>query len=388
MARIIATGLDIGTSSIRVVVCEYKPGSNVPEVLALVRKSSRGLRRGYIIQVDEAVNSIKETLNEAERLAGVKIKSVLLAVGGVSLESKVADGSVIVSRADAEIGDLDINRVLDSSEQSLATDINNKSILHRIPLAFKLDNKKILGRPDGMKGAKLETRTLFVVCGTQHLKDLISAVEATGVRVDDIVAAPLAASFSTLTKIQKAAGCVLANIGSQTTSTVVFEEGIPISLQVFPLGSTDITNDIALGFQIPLEDAERIKRGESEPASSRKKLDQIIDARLSDIFEFVENHLKKIGRNGLLPAGIVITGGGSGISNIEDMAKSYFKLPAKTSQSAILGSSHNQIKDSAWSVAYGLCLFGSDAEAEESIGRRMFKNTKSSFIKWLKELLP
>lgn len=369
-------------------MCEYKRDSGIPEVLALVRKPSKGLRRGYIVQFDEAVGSIKDALTEAERLAGVRIRNVLLAVGGVSLESKVADGSIIVSRADAEIGELDIGRALDASEQALASDIANKSIIHRIPLAYKLDNKKILGRPEGMKGSKLEVRSLFVLSSTQHVSDLIRAVEASGTHVDDIIAAPLAASFSTLTKLQKTAGCVLANIGSQTTSTVVFEEGIPIAVSVFPIGSTDITNDIALGFQIPLEDAERIKRGESEPANNRKKLDQIIDARLSDIFDLVEAHLRKIGRNGLLPAGIVITGGGSGIDTIEDNAKHHFKLPAKTATAAILASSHNQIKDAAWSVAYGLCLFGSDSEAEESVGQRLFKPIKTNFLKWLRELLP
>jgi len=388
MRRQITVGLDIGTSQIRVVVCEYKKGNSIPEVLALVRKASRGLRRGYIIQSEEARHSIREALIEAERVSGVKIKTVLLAVGGVTIESKIADGSIIVSRANNEIGELDLNRVAEASEQIFGNDLNNRSVIHRIPLAYKLDGKKILGRPEGMHGSKLEVRTLFVVSSTQHLNDLISAIESAGVRVDDVIASPLAASFSTLTKIQKNAGCVLANIGSQTTSIVIFEDGIPISLQIFPVGSTDITNDIALGFQIPLEDAERIKKGESEPTTSRKKLDQIIDARLSDVFEFIETHLKKIGRNGLLPAGIIITGGGSGIGHIEQLAKNYFKLPAKVASSAILSSSHNQIKDISWSVAYGLCLFGSDMEAEESTGQRIFKNTKNNFFKWLKELLP
>jgi cell division protein FtsA len=388
MRRQIITGLDIGTSQIRIVVCEYKKGNPIPEVLALVRKPSRGLRRGYVIQSEEASNSIHEGLAEAERVAGVKIKNVLLAVGGITVESKIADGNVIISRAGGEIGEIDLNRVAEASEQTLGNNLTNSSVIHRIPLAYKLDNKKILGRPEGMRGNKLEVRTLFVTSSTQHLNDLIGVVENAGAHVDDVIASPLAASFSTLTKIQKNAGCVLANIGSQTTSIAIFEDGIPISLQIFPIGSTDITNDIALGFQIPLEDAERIKKGESEPGTTRKKLDQIIDARLSDVFELIETHLKKIGRNGLLPAGVVITGGGSGIDHIEQLAKNHFKLPAKVAGATILSSSHNQIKDISWSVAYGLCLFGSDMEAEESTGQRLFKNTKHNFVKWLKELLP
>ena len=216
----------------------------------------------------------------------------------------------------------------------------------------------------------------------------MNIIEQTGIQIEDVLASPLAASFSTLTKLQKTSGCILANIGSQTTSIAVFEDGIPVSIQVFSIGSTDITNDIALGLQIALEDAEEIKTGNKNSDTSRRKLDEIIEARLSDIFELIENHLKKLGASGLLPAGIVITGGGSGISDIETFAKKYFKLPAKTADAAIVSSSRGQIKDSAWSVAYGLCLFGSDAMAEESLGLRVVRGTKIKLRRWLKELLP
>lgn len=388
MTRTIVTGLDIGTSSIRIVVCEYKKNSKIPEVIALVKKSSRGLRRGYINQFDEVVESIKEAINEAEVIAGVRIKSAFVGVGGIGLEAKSAEGSTIVSKADLEINELDINRAIEASERNITKDILNKTVIHRIPLGFKLDGKKILGRPEGLKGNKLEARTLFVVCLSQHLKDIISAVENSGLTVEDVVASPLAASFSTLTKIQKAAGCVMANIGSQTTSVVIFEENIPISLHVFPIGSTDITYDIALGFKIPLEDAERVKKGESDYSAPRRKLGEIIEARLSDIFEFIENHLKKVGCNGLLPAGIIITGGGSNVESIEELAKNYFKLPAKVATQAITASSRGQIRDSSWSVAFGLCLFGSDIEAEESLGIKIAKSTKINFLRWLRELLP
>ena len=387
MTRNIVTGLDIGTASIRIVVCEYKNGSAVPQVLALVKKNSRGLRRGYILQFDEAVASIKEALQEAERVAGCKIKQVILGVGGATLESKIIEGGVIVSRADSEINTNDINRAIEASEAGLP-DTANKSIIHRVPIAFKLDGKRVTGRPEGLKGSKLEAQILFVTYASNHLRDFISAVESAGARVDDIAAAPLAASLAITTKLQKTAGCVLANIGSQTTSIIIFEEGLPLSLKVFPIGSTDITNDIALGFQIPLEDAEKVKIGDIDASIPQKKLDEIIEARLSDIFEFIENHLKRLGRNGLLPAGIIITGGWSGITEIEQLAKDYFKLPARVSIPAVSTASRNQIRETAWSVAYGLCLFGADFEAEESLGLKIAKTTRLNILRWIKELLP
>ncbi|OHA58525.1 MAG: cell division protein FtsA [Candidatus Vogelbacteria bacterium RIFOXYD1_FULL_44_32] len=387
MTRNIVTGLDIGTASIRVVVCEYKNGSQVPQVIALVKKNSRGLRRGYILQFDEATASIKEAVQEAERIAGFKIKSVILGVSGATLESRIIEGGVVVSRADSEINANDINRAIEATEGGLP-DTANKSIIHRVPIAFKLDGKKVTGRPEGLKGARLDAQVLFVTYASNHLKDLLSATESAGVKVEDVAASPLAASLCLTTKLQKTAGCVLANIGSQTTSIIIFEEGLPISIRVFPIGSTDITNDIALGFQIPLEEAEKIKTGEVDANTPLKKLNEIIEARLSDIFEFIENHLKRLGRNGLLPAGIIITGGGSGISEIESLAKDYFKLPAKVALPAVSTSSRNQIRDTAWSVAYGLCIFGADSEVEESMGLKIARETKYNIIRWIKELLP
>jgi cell division protein FtsA len=387
MPRAIVTGLDIGTATIRVAVCEYKTGSNVPHVLALVKKSSRGLRRGYVVNFDEAYESISEALQEAEHIAHLKIKKVIVGIGGVTLESRTADGSIAISRADGEVTEVDLNRAMEASESSLA-DVANKHIIHRFPLYFKLDGKRVLGRPEGMKGNKLEVRNLFITSASQHLKDMVKAVEETGVDVEDIIASPLAASFVTMSRLQKTAGCVLANIGSQTTSIIIFEENIPISLHVFPIGSMDITNDIALGLKIPLEEAERVKRGEGEMIGTRRKLDEIIEARLSDIFELIEMHLKKIGRSQLLPAGIIITGGGSAVTNISDIAKNYFKLPATIAAPTVISKSKNQSVDSSWSVAYGLCLFGSDVEPEESIGVKITRKTKANFVKWLKELLP
>ncbi|MDQ5957924.1 MAG: cell division protein FtsA, partial [Patescibacteria group bacterium] len=171
MTRNIVTGLDIGTASIRLVVCEYKNGSQVPQVLALVKKNSRGLRRGYVLQFDDVAESIKEAVLEAERVVGFKIKSVVLGISGATLESKIIEGGVIVSRADSEINTNDINRAIEASEGGLP-DTANKSIIHRVPIAFKLDGKRVAGRPEGLKGNRLDAQVLFVTYASNHLKDL------------------------------------------------------------------------------------------------------------------------------------------------------------------------------------------------------------------------
>ncbi len=380
--------MDIGTNWIRLVVCEQKNDDNVPQVLALVKRQSRGLRRGYIINLEEATECIREALDDAERIIRGRIRKVIVGIGGLSLESKITEGGVIASRPDSEITDSDVVRVIEASEASLADSIN-KQVLHRIPLSFKLDGEKVLGRPEGLRGSKLEVKTLFITAGIQHLRDLVRAVEEAGLIIEDLVASPFAASLAVMSKIQKMAGCVLVNIGSQTTSIAVFEEGLPLSIQVFAIGSTDITNDIALGFKIPIEEAEKVKKGEGEPVGTKKKLDEIIEARLSDIFEFIEMHLKKIKRNGLLPAGLIITGGGASVTSIEELAKNYFRLPAKTAQTAIATNSKSQIRDAVWSVSFGLCLFGASEQEDNSFGpRATLRNTQKKIWAWLKEFMP
>lgn len=392
MSRNIITGIDIGTYQIRVVVAEHAKGKNrngsLPLVIGSGFAESKGLRHGYIINSGDVIKSIKQALVEAERASQTRVKRAYLSIGGVGLEEVRSKGEVIITRADGEVTDLDVKKALEDSEEKARQKILNRKIIHVIPLTFKVDGVKILGRPVGMRGSRLEVETVFVTCLEQHLNDLIQAVEETGVDVLDVMASPIAASLVTLTKAQKMAGCVLANIGSETVSVVVFEDNIPISLKVFPIGSTDITNDIALGLKVSLEEAEQIKKGAiTSTEYPKKRLDEIIVARLSDIFELIENHLKKIGKNGLLPAGIIITGGGSGIATIEDMAKAALKLPSKLATPRFGGES--KIKDASWAVVYGLCIWGLTADEEEGpVGVRLAERTGSNLLAWLKQFLP
>lgn len=356
MAHDTAVGIDVGTYQVKVMVAERISTTikEPPKVLGTGFTESRGLRHGYIVNQEDVTRSVKTAVAQAERTAGIKIKRATIAVGGVGLGSVISHGTVAISRADNEVGEHDVQAAIEQSKKDIPPAQQlNRAVLHILPIAYKLDGKPIpSNRPLGLKGSKLEVKTLFITSMEQHFNDLITAVENAGVEVEDTVAAPIAASEVTLTKTQKIAGVVLANIGAETVTIVVFEEGIPISLETFPIGSTDITNDIALGLKVPLEEAEDLKRGNIHPTQfPKRKLDDIIAARVSDIFELVETHLKKIGKSGLLPAGIVLTGGGSGIVAIEDLAKASLNLPSRLANLGI----RSNIKDSFWSVSYGLC---------------------------------
>jgi cell division protein FtsA len=393
----IVTGIDIGSSSIRIVVSEIIKGENLPHILSMTSHKSHGLRHGYIVDIVEATESLRQAIKEAESSSGKKISEAYLAIGGISLESVIGEGSIAVSKADQEIGDLDMKRLMEMCETNLKK-ITNRQIIQAIPLQYKLDGRKILGRPNGMKGEILEVKTLFITCLEQHLNDFISIVEKSGIIIENIIPSPIAASYAVLSKVQKTAGCILTDIGAETVTIAVFEEGIPTSIKVFSIGSTDITNDIALGLKITIEEAEDFKLTRDNKSYNRRKLEEIIGARLSDIFDLIESHLKKMGRNSLLPAGIVLIGGGSNLYLVEPMAREYLDLPAKIAPLSIMttisineGPEAQTVKkniDSSWSVAYGLCTLGENKEIEEFSGSRFVRQTKNNLVKWLRQFLP
>lgn len=388
MAKHVTVGIDVGTFGVKVVASETaeERGRMVPTVIGTGFSQSRGLRHGYIINQSDVARSIRQAISQAEKASGMKIRKVYLAVGGVGLDEVRGKGETIIARGDSEVTDLDMKRAVENAEERATPQTMNKKIIHQIPVAFFLDGHRVLGRPQGMKGNKLEVEMLFITTLEQHLQDLIATIEDVGITVIDVMASPIAASFATLTKAQKIAGCVLANIGAETVSIAIFENNTPISVKTFPIGSTDITNDLALGFKISLDEAEHLKRGAVSGGNfPKKKLDEIINARLSDIFELIDAHLKKIGKSGLLPAGIILTGGGSNANGIEDLARSILKIPSKA-VTLDVGSGKMKLKDSSWTVPYGLTIWGMSDEGEsmpDTIGPLL-----SNLKRWFKQFLP
>ena len=389
MAERIITGIDVGTDQVKVVIVRVPDSRDqkpLPQIIGTGYAESRGLRNGYIVNSADATRSIRTAVAQAEKTAGVEIKRAYVSQGGIGIDELTSKGEVITSRADSEITHIDIEKATEDSEARIAEHIPNRKVIHAIPLGYRIDGEPVLGRPVGMHGTKLEVETLFITVIEQHLAELVGAIEAAGVEVEDIMASPIAATFVMLTKAQKRAGCVLANIGAETVSIAVFENGTPISVKVFPIGANDVTNDIALGLKISLEDAEKIKRGGmTSIVYTKKKLDEIVAARLADIFELIDTHLKKIRRDGMLPAGVIITGGGSATASIQDIAKVSMGLPAKIT--TLDPGQNGKIRDASWAVAYGLCMWGASDESDES-AIALAKKTKNSIVSWLSQFLP
>ena len=389
MKNRIAVGIDIGTSQVRVVVSRESDGRNsTPKVIGTGYAESKGLRHGYITNINDVTRAVRVAVLQAEETAGVRVKSAFLSIGGIGLDEARSRGDTIVARADGEVTDLDIERATANAEEIIKGRLMNRKILHTVPVGFSIDGAEVLGRPQGMKGSKLTAEVLFITCLEQHVNDLVEAVEGADVSVGDVMCSPLAGSIVTVTNAEKRAGCVLANIGSETVSIVVFENGAPVSLKVFKIGSMDITKDIALGLRIPLEEAEQLKLGAVIGSTfPKKKFDDILSARLTDIFELIDAHLKKLGKDQLLPAGIILSGGGSGIGPIKMIAEAALKLPSKT---ATLNSAQGgKIKDSSWAVAYGLTIWGLTGEsAERSAMRNTASKLGDAISNFFKQFLP
>ncbi len=399
MSRTISTGLAIGTTSVRVVVSEYVKTDRGPlrRVIGTGFAESSGLRHGYIVEPEQVTKSVARALMQAQRASRINIQNVLLSVGGTGLESFTTTGSTSIARADSEITDLDVERAFVASQEALPDIARmNRKIIETVPLSYKIDGKEALGRVVGMQGLKIEVKTLFITVLEQHLSDLIEAVESAGVEVREIIASPVASAVATLTKAQRIAGVVLVDIGSETVSLIVYENDVPLSLKVFPRGGNDITNDIALGLRIPIEEAERVKTGTGASVQyPRRKIDEITNARLKDIFDLVETHLKKLGRDGLLPAGVVLAGGGSQIPSIIDIAKNSLALPARLGTIEVNSTAHGQVYDPSWTVAYGLSILGLSPSITtgtqiSALGQnlKMFKQGGSWFGDLLKKFLP
>lgn len=385
--RNITVGIDVGTYATRVAVAEHVKGEKMPRIIGTGTTPTRGLRHGYITNIEQATKTIEKALREAEKSSGVQIKRVIATIGGIGLESTSTTGVAVISKADGEVTQLDVQKAMQVAEENL--EIKNRRILHRLPIGYKLDGKNLTGRPEKIKGIKLETKVLFITCFEQHLEDLLTAISDAGVEVIDVVASPISAGEVTLTERDRNMGCLLVDVGSETVTMTVFEEGTAVALRVFATGSTYITNDIALGMKVSLEEAEGLKIGAVLGNYSKKKLDEIIEARIKDIYWIIDTYLKKIKRSGLLPAGVVILGGGSHLNVIEELGKDELRLPCRIGLPEAFKHSKNKIRDTSWFPVLGLVIMGKNSSFKNTNGMGdFFSKFKKSITNLLKQLMP
>jgi cell division protein FtsA len=401
-------GIDIGTHAVRVVQVKMDAESGQLAVIGAVSVPSSGLRRGVVVDLDEAVSSLSTALEKVERMTAVPVSSGVVAVGGSHIASLTSKGVIAVSKADGEVSEADIVRVIDAAQ---AVSIPpNREVIHVIPKAFVLDSQEGIKDPLGMTGVRLEVDTTIVHAGGPLVKNVQRVCAQAGVEVEELVVAPLAASQATLNRKQKELGVVLVDIGAGTTSIAVYEESTLLHTAVLPLGGLHITNDLAIGLRTSIETAERVKvlYGHADKRAidghqviDLSKIDEtedqqvpraevvdIVEARLEEIFEHVSNQLRAINRDGKLPAGVVLVGGTSNLPGIVEYAKAALRLPTQLGTLQGLQTIIDKVEDPSFAAACGLALWSSSYASSGGAGRLLDNPNVLKLKRWFKSFLP
>jgi cell division protein FtsA len=385
-------GLDIGSKNIRAVIAQPPNADrDFPRIINIAKTNSEGLRHGYVVNAHDVTEGVTKTLRQLEKTSNISISRAYITIGSVSLASSRVTSDVDIVNPDMTVRESHLSACISRIEKIFYDATRNKKILHIFPNFWELDTVKTMGSPVGMQGHILSCSATVVHCQEHHYNDLLQSVSETGVQVLDVIATPIAESYPVLSKQDRIAGCALVNIGSETLSISVYENDTLVSLAVFPIGSTHITHDIALGFQIPIPDAETIKHGDYDGPISKKKLSDIIEARAEDMFELIKNHLKTIDRDVLLPGGIIITGGGGLLSGIAHMAKQSLELPVKTPTLENIFKTNKRDIDQSWIPAFGVCYLENTAEvlpSQKINAKNIAKEAKGTLRKFLEQFIP
>lgn len=387
MKEKVSVGIDIGDSQVVAVIGHRAEGETHPNVVGVGIHKGSGMRRGVVTDMEEAVSAISASIEEAERMAGLPVEMVHISIAGEHISSSNNKGLIAISRGQDEITHEDVVRVIETARS--VTVPANREMIHVIPRMFIVDGQEGIRDPIGMSGTRLEVDAHVITGSSPFIKNLRRTMEQAGVNISNFVLGPLGASKAVITKRQKELGVVLIDIGAGTTGIVVFEEGDIYHSAVLPVGSDHITGDIAIGLRTSLEVAERIKveygmaspitlsdqdtidlskidRDETE-AVSRRYVAEIIEARLSELFLMIKAELRKVGRDGMLPAGAVLVGGGSKLMGILESAKDNLGLPAQLGFPIELKGMVDKLDDPRYATAVGLMLWGMDEEEDRTI---------------------
>ncbi|MEI7512916.1 MAG: cell division protein FtsA [Candidatus Uhrbacteria bacterium] len=419
MRERIVAGIDLGSHTIRLVVGQVSSGTDKREILQLIgayEVPSRGISKGSIRSIDDAVGAISACLDGAERQIGVPVSETHVGIGGTPIQVLYAKGVVGVSRPDNEIREEDYFRVIDAATGGQPA---NFDVLHRLPQRFTVDNQAGIKDPVGMEGKRLEADVCVIQGLASHVRSLTKAVGSANVDVSGIVFTPLAAAESALSDRQRDLGVALVNIGSTTTSVAVFEEGDLLHAAVIPMGADHISRDIAIVLRTSLEVADKCKQlfvsampeqaseselvdlrdlgADEEELVSPRFMSDVAAARLEDLFGAVDKELRAADRSGNLPAGVVLTGGGAKLRGMVEAAKKHLRLPAGLSGIAPIPTPLTEVaRDPAYASAIGIMIYGFGQEkvstpssgSWSSKGSAVSGKIGSSFKRIFKSFIP
>lgn len=388
----LSLGLDLGNQNFHLVLGSQTKSLR-PRILAALERPSAGLSKGSVVDPEELIQALKSVLAELKINFKHLPKNVTVNVSGPHSSVRSSRGMIAISRGDGEISEFDINQVIQKSK-----DINltvNKNILHAIPREYTVDDLTGIKDPLGMHGIKLEVDSIIVEGFLPNIKTINKCLDEAGTRVGVTVFSPLAAAHSTISKKQEEVGTAIVDLGAERTGLAVFDDGKLLTATTFPVGTNHITHDVAICLKTSLDIAEKIKltfgsaisnevsrkdtidlskiSKELDAQVSRRYLAEIVEARLEEIFDFVNEELKKVGRQGKLPGGVVLVGGGAKMPQIIEFVKAYLRLPTRIGHSINLELEDTSdelaeiIDDPSFATASGLFLWGLNSDISEGV---------------------
>lgn len=417
----IITGIDIGSSKVCSIIATISSEGRV-SVIGVSSVPSRGIKKGVVVDIDEAVEAIAHSLEGAERMAGYAVSSAFISVNGKHISSLNSHGVVAVAHQEGEIVESDVMRVTEAA-QAISIP-SSREIIHVIPRGFIVDSQDEIRDPVGMSGVRLEVETNIISGGATVMRNLVKCVQQVGVEPRELVFTGIGASEAVLTDTEKELGTVLIDLGGGTTSVVVFSGGSPGYSAVLPVGAQNTTNDLAVGLRLSLEDAEKIKirlsekelppvrPKEAEEEEKEKKKDEvdisdlglerttvskklvenIVEARLGEIFKMVIKEIKGSEFAEKLPAGVVLTGGGAETMGAEKVAKKVLGMPLRVGYPRGVTGLIDEIGSPAYAASVGLVLYGAYFEPPGGLSKVISKEKLggifSRVLEWIKSFLP
>jgi cell division protein FtsA len=408
-------GIDVGTTKICTLVAEVHDTGKV-NILGVGLTPSKGLDKGVVVNIDEAVGAIATSVEKAERLSGYRIGTAYVGIAGRHISSLNSRGVVAISRPDHEISRTDVARAVEAA-QAIAIP-TQREVIHVIPRAYIVDGHEGIRDPVGMAGYRLEVETHIVTGEVMAIQNLIKSVERAGVGIDDLVLQPLASGSAVLTEEDKNRGVVLVDIGGGTTDIAIFIGGGIWHTVVLPIGGTHFTNDLVYVLHTPHNTAEYLKlkygsaimRETDDPEQdeidtdtfspgerqqvSRQLLNEILQSRAEQLVEMIGAEIRRSGYEGLLPAGIVLTGGSAQLPGLEELTREMLGMPVRIGVPTNLTGLSEAIDSPPYATCVGLVRWGlrhgitSGALGSEQQPAGNWKQTYDRFKMWLREFLP
>lgn len=411
----IIVGLDIGTTKVCAIVGKKTPEGDV-KIIGIGQTPSKGLKKGVVINIDEAVLSIKRAIAYAERMSGVKIDSVITGIAGGHIRSYNSSGVVAIKNL--EVSESDIRRVIDAAKAVVIPP--DKEIIHIIPQEFVVDDQSGIKDPRGMNGTRLEVRVHIVTASVTNVQNIVKCCTKSGLKVQDIVLQPIASSYSVLRPEEKDLGVGLIDIGGGTTDVAVFASNAIKHSSVIAIGGDHVTNDIAIGLRIPsFKEVEEIKKkygcaltemvdsdevvqipgiGDKKTREiPRRLLSEIIEPRMEEIYSLVKDELSKMGLMDLLAGGIVLTGGSALMQGALELASAIFELPVRLGKPYNIIGLKDAVDNPMYATGVGLVLYGFNKMEENeqflnidskkvADGNNLFSVILTKMKNWVKEM--